>query len=403
MDPAFEQARQHFVDGIACFEAGRFEQAEARFLASLQHLPGRPSTLVNLAATRIRLGRPEQALEPLEQALSQRPDDPEAWSQRGVALSQLGRLAEAVPALERTTALTPHLAGPWLLLGQALQGLDQPQAALTAFDRALELDASLPEAWGGRGAILKDMGQVEEAIQAFERCQATGGDASLCSFFLASLRGQGAPSAPPAGYVASLFDHYADSFDTHLLGVLRYQAHEALVHRLAELHPGRFAAALDLGCGTGLCGALLAPRVDQLDGIDLAPLMLQKARERGLYRQLVQADLAAHLHATGQRYELVVAADVFPYVGALEAVFAGVRRVLRPDGWFCFSTELQEQGTGFSLGRRQSYAHSEPYLRQLAAEHGLDWRYSQRLAIREDQRRPIQGMAVFLSLPAAQP
>ena len=58
---AFERARAAFVAGIAAFESGRLEQAEAEFLASLALLPGRPSTLVNLASRRLdaaSAGRP---------------------------------------------------------------------------------------------------------------------------------------------------------------------------------------------------------------------------------------------------------------------------------------------------------------------------------------------------------
>ena len=114
----------------------------------------------------------------------------------------------------------PHRAlkmiGAWCFVDHF--GPTEQTDGMVVADRALALDASLPDAWGGRGAILKDMGQVEEAIQAFERCQATGGDASLCSFFLASLRGQGAPSAPPAGYIASLVDHCIQAYFPHLAG-----------------------------------------------------------------------------------------------------------------------------------------------------------------------------------------
>jgi hypothetical protein len=56
----FEKAEDLFVAGSQDFEAGRFEDAEGKFQSSLALLPGRVSTLTNLAATRIKLSPPEE-------------------------------------------------------------------------------------------------------------------------------------------------------------------------------------------------------------------------------------------------------------------------------------------------------------------------------------------------------
>ncbi len=50
----------------------------------------------------------------------------------------------------------------------------------------------------------------------------------------------------------------------------------------------------DLGCGTGRTGAWLHARgVEAIDGVDLTPEMLERARARGVHRRLVEADVAA--------------------------------------------------------------------------------------------------------------
>ena len=92
---------------------------------------------------------------------------------------------------------------------------------------------------------------------------------------------------------------------------------------------------------------------------------------------------------------LVVAADVLIYIGALDAVFAGVRRVLTPGAAFVFSVE-EGTGEGFTLRPSLRYAHGEAYLRRLAAEHGFSVRSLARLALREEQRVPVAGMVVAL-------
>src|SRR6186713_2903767 len=96
MSNPFQQARDFFMDGVRLHEAGRFEQAERQFLASLALVPGRASTLVNLGATRLKLGKPQEALQVLDQALAQDADAADALKHRAVALNMLGKHEEAL-------------------------------------------------------------------------------------------------------------------------------------------------------------------------------------------------------------------------------------------------------------------------------------------------------------------
>jgi predicted TPR repeat methyltransferase len=101
-----------------------------------------------------------------------------------------------------------------------------------------------------------------------------------------------------------------------------------------------------LGCGTGLAGAVFTPLATRLDGVDLSPAMIEKARARGIYDQLVVADLEDALAADGACYDLILAADTLVYLGDLAVVFEAARRRLSPEGYFLFTVEKAE-GTGF--------------------------------------------------------
>ena len=221
-----------------------------------------------------------------------------------------------------------------------------------------------------------------------------GAEAALNTHYLASVSAIASP-APPRHFVVSLFDSYAEGFEQHLVEVLNYRAHQVLAQRVTAMNR-RFAAGLDLGCGTGLCGALVQPVTQWLEGVDLSCIMVTQARSRGVYDQVEQADVVQHLAAAPRRYDLVLAADVFIYVGALEAVFAGVARVMEPSGLFCFSVEVAGEDEDFALRPSLRYVHSERYLRRLAAEHGFEVDTVERHPIREDQQRPIPGL--FASL-----
>jgi predicted TPR repeat methyltransferase len=211
--------------------------------------------------------------------------------------------------------------------------------------------------------------------------------------------GEAAPAQPPRVYVEALFDDYADDFQTHLVQHLKYKAHETL---LAPLCTGgqRYPLVLDLGCGTGLCGQRIRDHADAVDGVDLAQAMVERSRASGAYRRVEQGDLLGFLQAQTEPADLVIAADVFIYVGALDAVFAAVRQRLRPGGCFAFSVELASEGQEPQLRPSLRYAHSLPYVERLAKAHGFQVRQTWQAPLREDQQKPVMGLYVLLE-PAA--
>lgn len=369
MTDPLEQARLHFTNGLAAFERGEMEQAEACFAQAWQFAPDRPSVLTNLGVTRVRLGRCRDALPLLQRATTLEPDNLEAWAHLGTAQAETGDLP----------------------------------AAVQAFDRALALRPGLAPVWVQRGSALRELGRHPEAAASFERAIDLGADDDLVRYYLASVRGQGSPAAPPRAYVETLFDGYADGFEPHLQR-LGYQAPEQLVQALTQHAPPPWSHVLDLGCGTGLVGRLVRPHAQRVTGIDLSTGMLAQARERGGYDALLHADLIAWVTARAEAAvppaDVAVAADVFIYVGAIDAVLRELPRHLQPGGWLAFSLEALEDAQGdFQVLPSLRYAHSEAYVRRLAHTHG--WRVAAlwRAPVRDDQRQPVPGIYVLLQAP----
>jgi predicted TPR repeat methyltransferase len=162
---------------------------------------------------------------------------------------------------------------------------------------------------------------------------------------------------------------------------------------------GSLGNVLDLGCGTGLVGVEIGSRSRRLVGIDLSPNMIERARARNLYTELRCTDLMRGIameQAEQARYDVVTAADVFIYVGKLDAVVPAVRKVLNPGGLFAFSAEaLEATGEipprGYRLGVMGRYAHSAEYLRQLAELNGFHVELLRSIRIRLEHRRPVEG------------
>lgn len=85
--------------------------------------------------------------------------------------------------------------------------------------------------------------------------------------------------------------------------------------QIAALYAGRAdpaASVLDVGAGTGLVGrALRQHGVETVDGLDFSPEMLAVARDKGGYRDLIEADLLQPLPFPDGAWGGVVSAGTF--------------------------------------------------------------------------------------------
>ncbi len=217
--------------------------------------------------------------------------------------------------------------------------------------------------------------------------------AGVVAFRLAEAGIVPCPDRAPAVEVARRFDAYAEEYDAHLVDVLGYRGPEVLAGALANVLGPALGNldVLDLGCGTGLVGPWLRPFARRLDGVDLAPGMLEKARARGIYDRLDVADVTRLPNDRTREYDLAVAVDVLIYLGALAPVFRSVASVLRPGGMFAFTVEA---GTapGFVLNGNGRFAHDPEYLRTQAALEGFELVALDEAVIRREQRQDVASL-----------
>jgi predicted TPR repeat methyltransferase len=132
-------------------------------------------------------------------------------------------------------------------------------------------------------------------------------------------------------------------------------------------------------------------------GSDLSPRMIIRARQRGVYDELHVEDLLATL-ARETDVDVIVAADVFIYVGVLEATFAACAKALRPGGLLAFSIE-KSAGEEVALLSTLRYAHAEKYIATLAETNGLAIERTEPTVLRVDAERPIEGVLYVLRRP----
>lgn len=123
---------------------------------------------------------------------------------------------------------------------------------------------------------------------------------------------------------------WSENYDQGMSGELDLR----LLERLETVSWASHETVADLACGTGRIGSWLAERgVPTIDGVDLVPEMLQRAREKGIYRQLIEQDM----RQTGlpdNGYDLVINVLSNEHLPQLGPFYREAERLLRDGGRF---------------------------------------------------------------------
>jgi predicted TPR repeat methyltransferase len=311
------------------------------------------------------------------------------------ALLAAGDIETAMDAAREAASLNPTVPDALLALGDALLAAGHLPTAISEFHRALRLAPQSNAARLRLGLAWLEAGEADKALEQFAVLD--GAQVPELDALIARAEAIRTQQRSDAGYVRHLFDQFSADYDSRMRGQLAYQAPEILRQLADMVMPGAAdLAVLDLGCGTGLAAEAFADRTRAIDGIDLSPAMIAKARARGLYRDLVVSDIETALAQGGADYDLILAADTLVYLGDLAPVFAGAARRLKPGGMFLFTVERAENAD-FELGPKRRWRHSEAYLRGLAPANGFGVTGIVACAPRSEANVPVDGLAVALA------
>lgn len=418
----------------------RLTEAETVYGEILQQIPGEPNALHFLGILRHQQGDASSAARLIREAAERMPHEAGPWINLGNVLVENGDFEQASLAYQRAIDLAPASVQPFNNLGilhtrlrqwqQAeacflhglrmvpdsaylhlnyscmLQGSGRLREAVAHGMQSVSLDPKSATARKLLGMSYYLLGEEGNAIRTFQEWHELEPDNPEAVHHLAALGVGEVPARASDRYVEQLFDGFAESFDQQLQS-LGYRApavvHEALVGAAARL-PGD-AVILDAGCGTGLCGALIRPLAKSLHGVDLSNGMLERARTRGLYDALHQAELTAFLRSVAEPYHAIVSADTLCYFGDLGDVLRAARNALSADGLLVFTLEaLTDSGQGFKLQFHGRYAHASSYVEQALAGAGFRLESIEQSVLRHELVEPVQGWVV-VATPAgpAQP
>ena len=111
--------------------------------------------------------------------------------------------------------------------------------------------------------------------------------------------------------------------------------------------------------------------------------------------KLDAAFLGAHADASA---DLLLAADVFVYVGDLSDIFAQGARVLMCGGLFAFTVQSSDgtDGMEYRVGDDLRYAHTPAGILRLAREHGFAVKMLEPAVLRKDRGQDVASLTVVL-------
>ena len=385
-----EDLKNKFVQACEMQEANALPEAISIYRELLQYIPDSPLIHFNLGLALFDSGDFQAAAEHYHIASCETPEDPDIWYNMGLNFRRLAKQQEAAASFAKAVALGDSSIDT--LYNMALCHQD-----MKAFDQAAELyetiladDANHQSSLNNYAYLCHKTDKLVKAETLYKRLLQLNPQHTAAKHMLNALCGI-TPDNAPLEYIESVFDGYAENFEKSLLNELKYQTPTKLWQLFTEYFPRlQDCRCLDLGCGTGLAGESFKPVCSTLTGLDISDKILAVAREKNLYQHLVKDDILSFLGETEEHFDLLLAADVFTYMGDLEPLFKACYQKSTAGAVLCFSVEESDLEP-FNLKETGRFGHSSDYIEKKCTACGWKLCVSKQSKLRQDKGQWIHG------------
>jgi predicted TPR repeat methyltransferase len=383
-------------NAMAADKAGRLTEAEVGYHRVLRKRPTDPNALHYLGLLHFHRGDTDSALKFVARSLEYEPVNPRAWNALGGMYMAVGRVLEAKEAYRKSTVVASDSAEGWYNLGICLRNEGDANGALESLREAVTRQPDYFRAYDALAMTLYQLGRVRDAAEVYGQWAALDPSNSKARHMAAATSGKNAPSRASDDYVQDLFDNAAGGFDTNL-EQLGYRAPQITAEALAHWTKDRpLHTVLDAGCGTGLCGPLIRTLCRSLIGVDLSQKMIDRARARGCYDELIAAELSAFMRSRVDVFDAVVCADTLVYFGPLDEPLTAARETLHESGLLIFTLEAltADDDADHRLEFHGRYAHSHAYVRRILPATGFELETTSRETLRQERFQDVIGYLV---------
>ena len=383
--------------GVLAHQQGRSDEAVALIERSLALVPDRADWYSNLASSSRRKASSTRRSPPTGARSRSIPDHANAHSNLGVLLRATGRPVEAEEAYRTAIRVEPDHIDAYTNLGILLTALKRTEEAVACFCKVITLRPKHREARRLLALAHCTIGEIDEAVKIFEEWLAEEPDDPIARHMLAACTGRDVPPRASDGFVAGIFDSFAASFESKL-AKLSYRAPALVAAMLEEsgFKPSKSLDVLDAGCGTGLCGPLVAPYARRLTGVDLSAGMLARAKEKNVYDELVQGELTEYLReqqGSVRPDRLGRHAGLFRRAGRRRRGRCGRAATGRLADLYSRARGTWRRALGYRLELHGRYSHCRGYVERLLTGAGLVAEIAQ-AELRMESGAPVAGLVI---------
>ena len=366
--------------GELCLQQNNLTQAKNFFTQALQINSHCVAALINLANME---EAPEQAESLYRQALNFEPRNADAHINYADYLYRNRRLIEALEEYRHSVILAPKKTEISNNLGIIQKDLGEYEEALGLFFNALFAEPQRKEYALNIAETLmllfeKDKNKAKKIADNWYKKMPDNIFAKRMNEIMNQTS-----DTQTAAYSQELFDLFADNYE-QVMENINY----SLPQQMAKILSPVKGTIIDLGCGTGLLGSELKNEDNSLIGIDISKKMLELAKVKNIYKELILDDI---IHYCGNlpHADWIVAADVFGYIGDLQKILTDIF----PHA-LCFSVETDEKCKDFSLQHNGRYKHNPQYVKKLLQKCGYSDIVEHTTVLRTENGSPVKG-AIF--------
>ncbi len=388
--------KNRFIQACDLHENNRLDDAVKAYKQLLTFLPDSPLLHFNCGLALFELNCFTEANKHYQKASLLNPEDADIHYNTGLNNRRLQKNKDAADSFQTAIRLGDTSIDTLYNLALCHQDLQNYSEAERLYETVLKKSPEHQSSLNNFAYLCHKNGNIQKAENLYARLLSLNPEHKAAKHMLDSLSGNATESAP-LEYVEAVFDNYAQNFEQSLLEKLQYNTPKGLWKRFCNAFPTRtfWNQCLDLGCGTGLAGEQFISCCRDITGVDISGEMLAVAERKSLYSRLIKDDILHFLQTTDHFYDLIIAADVFTYMGNLANLFKYSFETATNDGIFLFSVE-ESKGKTFELKQTGRFGHSRRYIEDLCLSTGwsiLDCHLSK---LRQDKGEWIPGHLYIL-------
>lgn len=177
-------------------------------------------------------------------------------------------------------------------------------------------------------------------------------------------------SLNPNNNKVEVYNQWADTYEEYVESINYVGAKNLSLNfkDFISTSDNTYLKILDFGCGTGLLGKELQINLSgqymfDIDGIDISENMLQKSREKNIYRQLIDINLENDTLPESYQYDYILSSGVFVEGHVSFKIINNLLNNLKQFG--CLLITVRDTFIEKNMDDYREYIYQNPRLEQL--------------------------------------